>query len=562
MIEPKDPKSHGSELVLAALGGLGEIGMNAYLYGLGPADDRKWLMIDLGITFPHEAEPGVDVVLPDPKFIEGERKSLVGLVLTHAHEDHIGAVLDLWPRLKCPIYATPFTAGMLQAKNVENGSRVKLPITIVRLGSRFKVGPFDLELVTLAHSIPEPSGIAIRTPHGLVFHTGDWKLDATPLIGDPSNDAKLKALGEEGVTAIVCDSTNAMREGHSPSEIEVARSIADIIAGAKRRVAVTTFASNVARVRAVADAALAAGRKLVVSGRAMHRVIRVAKDTGYLPESFSALDQEHFAYLEPHEAVLLCTGSQGEARAAMARIADDDHPVIELGRGDLVIFSSRPIPGNEKAIAKVQNGLARMGCDIVTDAEKLVHVTGHPRRDELRQIYRWLKPKIAIPMHGEARHLAEHAKLAREEGVVNVHAITDGDVFKIAPGPSMIIDEIPVGRLFRDGKLIVPGEDGPVRERRKLGFVGLVAVALALDERGDLAGDPEVEIDGVPTKTADGREMVDVILTTVEGTIESIPPKRRKDEERVREAVRRAVRASVDQVWGKKPIVKVLICLV
>ena len=545
-----------------ALGGLGEIGMNVYLYGLGPPDDRKWLMVDLGITFPHDAEPGVDVVLPDLTFIENDRAALAGLVLTHAHEDHLGAVLDLWPRLKCPIYATPFTAGMLNAKVAENGGRIKLPMSIVKLGSRFAVGPFDLELVTLAHSIPEPSGLAIRTPHGLVFHTGDWKLDATPLIGDPSNDARLEALGREGVLATICDSTNAMRAGRSPSEVEVAESIARIIKGARRRVAVTTFASNVARIRAVSDAAKAAGRRLVVSGRAMHRVIQVARDTGYLPEGFAALDQEHFSYLEPNEVVLLCTGSQGEARAAISRIAEDEHPEISLGRGDLVIFSARPIPGNEKAISRVQNNLSRLGCDIITDADQLVHVTGHPRRDELKQIYGWLKPQISIPMHGEARHLAEHAKLARECGVPQTQVLTDGQMLRLAPAPAMIVDEVPVGRLFRDGKLIVPEDGGPVRQRRKLSFVGLVAVAIALDKRGDIAADPEVELDGIPLETQDGRPMEDVVLSAVDGTLESIPVGRRKDEERVREAIRRAVRAAVDQAWGKKPIVKVLVCLV
>ncbi|MGE0627420.1 MAG: ribonuclease J [Hyphomicrobiaceae bacterium] len=554
--------SRGDELVFVALGGLGEIGMNVYLYGLGPADDRKWLMVDLGITFPHEAEPGVDVVLPDIRFAEAERKQIVGLVLTHAHEDHIGAVIDLWPRLRCPIYATPFTAGMLAAKLAENGRGLKLPVTTVKLGGRFEIGPFNLELVTLAHSIPEPSGLAIRTPLGLVFHTGDWKLDRTPLIGDPSNDARLAQLGEEGVEAIICDSTNAIREGRSPSEVEVAASIANIVKTAKRRVVVTTFASNVARIKAVGDAAKAAGRKLVVSGRALHRVIAVARETGYLPENFSALDQEQFGYMEPNQIVLLCTGSQGEPRAAISRIADDDHPQIELGRGDVVIFSSRPIPGNEKAITRVQNNLSLLGCDIITDADALVHVTGHPRRDELRQMYAWLKPKLAIPMHGEARHLREHGKLATAAGARQVLTPSDGEMVRLAPGPALVIDDVPTGRLFRDGKLIVPAEDGPVRQRRKLSFVGIVAVALALDKRGDLAGDPEIDLDGVPAETADGGLMEDIVLSAVEGTVDSMPPSRRRDEERVREAVRRAVRAAVDQAWGKKPIVKVLICLV
>ena len=355
------------------------------------------------------------------------------------------------------------------------------------------------------------------------------------------------------------NSTNAFREGRSPSEVEVAASIARIIKNAKRRVAVTTFASNVARIRAVADAAKSAGRHLVVAGRAMHRVIEVARSTGYLPPDFRYLDQEQFGHLAPNEVVALCTGSQGEARAAIARIAEDDHPEVVLAQGDLVIFSSRPIPGNEKAIARVHNNLALLGCDVITDTDALVHVTGHPRREELRRIYAWLKPRIAIPMHGEARHLRAHGELARTAGAGEVHTLTDGQMLRLAPGRAAIIDEVPVGRQYRDGSLIVPGDNGPVRERRKLAFVGLVAVAFALDRRGDIVGEPEAALDGVPAETMGGRSMYDLVLDTLEGTLASIPPPKRRDSERVREAVRRAVRAAVDQAWGKRPIVKVLI---
>ncbi|HRD78504.1 MAG TPA: ribonuclease J, partial [Hyphomicrobiaceae bacterium] len=473
----KGGKSTESELVLVALGGLGEIGMNVYLYGLGPEDDRQWLMVDLGMTFPDfSVDPGVDVILPDLRFIEEQVKSLVGIVLTHAHEDHIGAVIDLWPRLKAPIYATPFTAAMLRAKLTEFSSLMRLPIREVALGSRFNVGPFDLELVTVTHSIPEPNGLAIRTPHGLVLHTGDWKLDADPVIGAPADEAKLASLGEEGVLAIVCDSTNAFREGRSPSEGAVTRSLVEIIKGARHRVAVTTFASNVARIRAVADAARASGRKLVIAGRALHRVIEVAMETGYLPKGFAYYDQNEFKHIPPDKALALVTGSQGEHRAAIARIAQGEHPAISFGAGDLVIFSSRTIPGNEKVVGRVQNALARLGCEIVTDAEKLVHVTGHPRREELRQMYAWTKPRIAVPMHGEMRHLKEHAKLAREAGVPDVFTPINGEVLRLAPAPRLI-DEAPVGRIYRDGRMLIPAGDGPVKERRKLAEVGVVVVA-------------------------------------------------------------------------------------
>ncbi|MGQ0457750.1 MAG: ribonuclease J [Hyphomicrobium sp.] len=555
-------KGGGDELVFMALGGLGEIGMNVYLYGFGPEGARQWMMVDLGITFPGEAEPGADVVLPDLRFIIAERKALAGLVLTHAHEDHIGAVVDMWPSLGCPIYATPFTAGMLKSKFAEYGKNIRMPITEVPLGGRIQVGPFDVEFVTLAHSIPEPSGLAIRTPAGLLFHTGDWKLDNAPLVGDPPDETKLKALGDEGVLAMICDSTNAMREGRSPSETDVAKSLAKIIAAAPRRVAVTTFASNVARVKAVADAARACGRTLVVAGRALHRVIQVAIDTGYLPENFHYLDQQRFQDLPADKAVVLCTGSQGEPRAAIARIAEDEHPDITLDKGDIAIFSSRAIPGNEKSVCKVHNGLARRGVDIITDAEALVHVTGHPRRDELREMYSWIKPKIAIPMHGEARHLQEHAKLAGACGAGQTFVLADGELVKLWPEPLGVIDEAPVGRLYRDGNLVVPDADGPVKARRKLSFAGIAVVAMSVSRRGDVLAEPQVALDGIPAVDADGEDMTEIVLDAIDGTLRSIPQKRRGDLDMVRDAVHRGVRGAINEAWGKKPIVKVLLTVV
>ena len=550
------------ELVFVALGGLGEIGMNVYMYGIGPPQSRQWLMVDLGITFPDETEPGADIVLPDLSFIEKHKKSLVGIVLTHAHEDHVGAVLELWPKLRVPIYASPFTAGMVKAKAEEQMGRDRLPIREIPLGGRFQAGPFDVELVTMSHSIPEPSALAIRTEHGLVLHTGDWKLDRTPYVGHPANEARLRELGEEGVLAMVCDSTNSMREGRSPSETDVARSITEIVKGATRRVAVTTFSSNVARIRAVGEAAAASGRRLVVSGRALHRVINVALDTGYLPEGFEFLDHNEAQNIAPRNLCILCTGSQGEQRAAIARIAANEHPAISLGKGDMVVFSSRTIPGNEKPVGRIQNALARMGVDLVTDNEALVHVTGHPRRDELREIYSWVKPKIVVPMHGEARHLKENGKIATACGVSEVVIATDGEVVRLAPGPAKVSGNVPVGRFYRDGSLIVPAEDGPVKERRKLAIVGIAVVALTLSPKGEVIGEPQVTLDGIPERTDDGETFYDLALDTVDETIESIPPGRRKDPEVIREAVRKAVRGEINQAWGKKPIVKVLINLV
>jgi ribonuclease J len=548
------------EFVFMALGGIGEIGMNCYLYGLGPERGRQWLMVDLGITFPEgENDPGVDVILPDIRFAEEEKAGLVGLVLTHGHEDHIGAVIEHWPRLQVPIYATPFTAALLRSKLADYGRGLKLPIKEVELNARFQVGPFSLELISVAHSIPESNALAVRTPLGLALHTGDWKIDPTPVIGPPTNSGRLSALGTEGVTAMICDSTNALRDGRSPSELDVARSLAGIIKAAKRRVAVTIFASNVARIKAVADATKSAGRQLVVAGRAMHRMIEVAIATGYLPKNFKYHDQEHFSYLEPSEVVLLCTGSQGEPRAAVARIAEDEHPDIGFDKGDLVIFSSRTIPGNERVVGRIQNKLIDLGCELITDGDALVHVTGHPRREELKEMYAWVQPRAAIPMHGEPRHLAEHAKLARAAGVPDVLTIRNGDIVRLAPGPAQVIDEAPVGRLFRDGRLLVSSQDGPVRERRSLAFAGIVMVGMAISGRGELLAEPEVVLDGVPTADIKGRSMHDIVLDAVDGTLRSIPPNRRKDANMVREAVRRSVRSAVEDAWGKRPIAKILL---
>ncbi|KUO54378.1 MAG: MBL fold metallo-hydrolase [Alphaproteobacteria bacterium BRH_c36] len=558
----QSPNDKSDELVFLALGGLGEIGMNVYLYGIGPAHSRQWLMVDLGITFPGPTEPGVDVVLPDLRFIAADKGALAGLIVTHAHEDHIGAIIELWPQLQVPVYATPFTMGMLKAKLSEFGGRLRPELHEIPLGGRFNAGPFDVEFISMTHSIPETSGLAIRTPNGNIFHSSDWKLDPEPMIGKPIDQEKLKALGREGIDVIVCDSTNILRDGVSPSETDVANSLTEIIKKAPHRVAVTTFASNLGRVLAVAKAAHAAGRHLVVAGRSLHRVIDVGIDTGYLPPDFKYLDQEEYGYLERSEIVVLLTGSQGEPRAALSRAADGEHPDIKFSKGDLVIYSSRNIPGNEKAIGRVQNALARLGCEILTDSEDLVHVTGHPRRGELRQMYDWIQPKALIPMHGEARHLRAHAKFANECGIKNVLVPEDGAIVRLAPGKPTIVDDAPVGRIYRDGRLIVPGDEGPVRERRKLSAVGIAVASFTMTPRGELISDVLAILDGIPAKTADGDSMEDVVLDAVESTIESIPKARRKNLDLVRDAVYRAVRAAINEEWGKKPIVKILLHVV
>lgn len=549
-----------SELVFLALGGLGEIGMNCYLYGTGPADKREWLMVDVGITFPEgEFDPGVDVILPDVRFIEDEHVNLGGIVITHAHEDHFGALIELWPRLKVPVYATPFTATLIKAKLAENGNRVKIPIREIPVSSKFKVGSFDLEFIAVAHSVPEPQALMIKTVDGKVLHTGDWKIEPTPYGSSTDTDGqRLATLGAEGVDALLCDSTNAMREGRSPSETEVAKSLADLIGKCTGAVAVTIFSSNVARIQAISDAAHATGRTLIVAGRAMHRMIGVAMETGHLRPDFRVHDQDHFQHVSPEKALLLCTGSQGEQRAALSRIAENEHPVVKLTARDTVIFSSRTIPGNEKTVGRIQNKLVERGIQIITDADALVHVTGHPRRDELKEMYAWVKPKLAIPMHGEARHMAAHAALAKAAGVPQVMIVRNGDIVRLAPGAGAVIDEAPVGRLFRDGRLLVESTEGPVRDRRKLAQVGIAVVSLVLDTRGNIAADPDVILDGIPETDVNGRDMLDLVLDAIDGTLRALPPKRRLDQERVEEMVKKAVRSTIDHAWGKRPIVKVM----
>jgi ribonuclease J len=551
------------ELVFLALGGVGEIGMNVYLFGLGPEDDRKWLMVDLGVTFPDDREPGVDLVLPDLRFIEEERGSLVGILLTHAHEDHFGAIPYLWPRLQTPIYGTRFTIEMLKSKLHEQPWKGEVPLNVVNAGARLSIGPFDVELVSMAHSIPETSGLIFRHGGKTVFHTADWKLDPAPGLGSATDEDKLRALGDGGVEVMICDSTNVLVEGETGSEADVAAGLAMIIGQAKGRVAVTTFASNAARLLAVARAAKMAGRELVLAGRAMHRVIEAARESGLWPDGFEFRTEDEFGYLPNDKVVLLCTGSQGEPRAALARIAEDEHPRITLSRGDTVIFSSRTIPGNENAVLRVQNNLAAQGIEIITGDEATpVHVSGHPRRGELQKMYQWVKPRTLIPVHGEARHLEEHARFAVENGLKALNGMRNGKIVRLLPGPPEVIDDAPTGRLYRDGNLTVSAEDGPVQERRKLSFAGAITVSLVLRRDGDIAADPDWVASGVPEEDADGEPMDDVIDKAINGALTSIPRARRKDAAMVEEAVRRSVRAAVNGAWGKKTLCTVMVTIV
>src|ERR1700758_5110489 len=543
------------ELTFAPLGGVGEIGMNLSVYGLGNRHQRSLLAVDLGVSFGDEEHlPGIDLIMPDIRFLQKERKNLIGLVLTHAHEDHFGAIIDLWPKLRCPIYATKFSAALFEAKCEAERNAPKIPVTVVPSGGRVDIGPFTVEFIPVAHSIPESHALAIHTEIGTVLHTGDWKIDPTPIIGRPTDERRLPELGASGVMALIGDSTNAVREGRSPSEAEVAKTIAELVKGARGRVAVTTFASNVARVRAVADAARAAEREVVIVGRAMERVVQVARETGYLDGVQNFRGPDLYGHFPPDKVVALCTGSQGEPRAALARIANDDHPQITLNKGDRVIFSSRTIPGNEKAVGSIINGLVAQGVEVITDRTHLVHVSGHPRRDELRDIIAWVRPQLLIPVHGEALHLFEHAKLARAAGVPKVLICRNGDQVKLGPGEAGIIDEVPSGRLYKDGSILEDSKSRAVVERRRMAFAGCAFVALAMDEKGELADDPEIELIGIPEKNAAGEVIDDIVFDAVVSTVEGLPRARRRDPDALAESVRRTVRASVNEHWGKKPL--------
>ncbi len=549
----------GSELVFVPLGGVGEIGMNFALYGFGPASKREWIVVDVGVTFPDATLPGVDLVLPDIRFIEEQVQNLRGIVITHAHEDHYGALHELWPRLKAPVWMTPFAAGLLEAKRQGEANAPKIPVTVYKAGETFEIGPFRIEAIPVSHSIPEPMSLAITTPLGTVVHTGDWKLDPAPEIGPMTDEARFRALGDAGVLALICDSTNALREGESPSEQAVGVGIRGVIEKAPGRVAVTTFSSNVGRVRSIAEAARDTGRQVLVLGRSLKRMIGVAGELGYMEGIPAFIAEEDYGFIPRENLVVICTGSQGESRAALAKLARDEMKTVALSPGDIVVFSSRTIPGNEKAILEIKNQLIDQGIKIIEDGDALVHVSGHPRRNELRKMYEWTRPRIGIPVHGEAAHLVAHGALMAQSGIPEVAQVRNGDMIRLAPGAAEIIDKVPFGRIYKDGRLVGDDEATGIRERRKLSFAGHVAVNVVLDEKYEMAGDPDLVAIGVATVDTRGADMEELMLAAAIGAIESIPRQRRKDLDLVQEAVRRAVRGFANDVWGKKPLVTVFV---
>jgi ribonuclease J len=549
----------GEELVFCALGGLGEIGMNAALYGFG-GPRKKWILVDCGVSFGGSDDPGVDLIMPDMRFIEAEKKNLLAIIVTHAHEDHFGALADLWPKLGAPVYMTRFAADLLEAKRLGEPGAPKIPVRIMQAGQRIPLGPFEIEPIDVAHSIPESLALAIRSPAGTVVHSGDWKIDPTPPVGKPTDEARLRAIGDEGVLALICDSTNVTRDGVSPSEKDVGEELARIIAESDgRRVAVTTFASNVARIRSVAEAAEANGRDVVIVGRAMDRVATVARELGMLEGLKPFRGQDAYGYLPRENVVALLTGSQGEPRAALAKIAFDEHKEIALAKGDRVVFSSRTIPGNEKEVGRIVNALYRQGIEVITDRDRLVHVSGHPRRGELAMFYDWVRPRIAVPAHGEALHLSLHEAFAKARGVPSVVKAYNGEMVRLWPGDPEISDHVPHGRLYKDGVLLTAPNDPAVAERRRLAFAGLVSIAVTIDQRGEIVGEAQVRMSGVPQISEEGETMLSIVEETVDDLLISLSRQKRRDSDLVESALERAVRSALQQEWDKKPTIHAMV---
>jgi len=538
------------QLLFLPLGGAGEIGMNLNLFGFR----NRWLMVDLGVTFGDPSTPGIDLITPDPRFIADRRDRLDGLVLTHAHEDHLGAVAHLWPRLQCPIYTTGFTASVLRRKLAEAELEEDVPVTLVDAGTPFDIGPFSIELVRLTHSIPEPNALVIRTPLGSVFHTGDWKLDPDPLIGEAVDEAALRKIGDDGVLALIGDSTNVFDAGRSGSEADVRDSLKALVARFEGRVAIAAFASNVARLETIAEVAKATGRHAALCGRSLWRMNDAARENGYLRGIRPFLSEDEAAILPRDKVLIACTGSQGEPRAALARIASGSHPRIALDEGDTVIFSSRKIPGNELAIGRLQDMLVHRGVEIVTEADHFVHVSGHPARDELVDMYQWIRPKIAVPVHGERRHLHEHARLARQCQVPQALVATNGDMVKLAPGPCQIVDTVHAGRLAVEGENLLPIDGPVVRERRRLMFNGAAMATVIVDRDGNLVEEAIVTLAGLGGEDdAKDDALYDDLVAAIDEAIDELSQSARRDDDVLEHAARAAIRRVIRTETGKKP---------
>jgi len=536
------------------LGGADEIGMNMYLYGYGPEGKQRWIMVDCGIGFPDEAQaPGVETMTPDPAWIAERSDRLDGIFITHAHEDHIGAVGSLYEKLKAPIYCTAFPAEIARRKMEEAGESPK-NINIVEPNTPIKLGKFEVTFFPMTHSVPETSALIIRTPAGTLFHTADFKIDPDPIYGKPMDKDALKRLGDEGVLAIVCDSTNVFEQGRSGGEKTIQDNLNKVIAGCKGKVAATTFASNVARLKMLADAATANERAVVVAGRAMKRMIEAGHRSGAAANFPDTVSEDQARDIPDENLFYLVTGSQGENRAAVARIASDSHPVVSMGRGDTMIYSSKTIPGNEVEVARIQNKLVERGIEIIDSDTADIHVSGHACRDEIEEVYSLLKPKYAIPMHGEHRHLHEHAESALKWGAAQSFVVTNGQMLHVAANGPRVVDEVPNGRLYRDGNAIVGSQDGVVRDRKRMAMNGHIAVSVILDDDGQLVVESDVRATGAPKRTGKrGGTFEQRIAEAVDEAIKSAPRKKRQDDDGLEELVSQVARRTANKLWGKKP---------
>ncbi len=544
--------SANGDLLFVPLGGVGEIGMNVYLYGL----DDQWMMVDLGITFADDRLPGAEIVLPDLAFIEQQRNKLKGLVLTHAHEDHLGATPHLWPRLNCPIYCSPFAAAVLNRKFDEAGIRPGNRVRIVKPGDPFEVGPFSCHFVGVTHSVPEANSLAIKTPHGMLLHTGDWKLDPIPLVGEKTQSTVLETLGDQGVLALLSDSTNVLSPGTSGSESEVRDSLVKLIADQPQRVALTTFASNIARLQTAVHAGYQAGREVFVVGRSMNRMIDAAKEVGYLKDLPPVRDIREADQFPRERVMMLVTGSQGEPRAALVRIATGQHPRVKLEAGDTAIFSSKIIPGNERTLYNLHNLLVSRDIEVITEEDHFVHVSGHPCRDEMEQMYRWIRPQISVPLHGEPRHLHAHQRFAKRLGVQQPMLIDNGDLLRLAPGPAEIVEEVPVGRMVVESEEIIEAGDDLYRTRRRLMHHGTILISLVFDDMGSLLSEPRIAAHGL----VDAERLAQLrprVIERVMDLVEELDDDEVFEDERVREVARAALRQALELPRYRRPLVEI-----
>ena len=543
------------ELLFCPLGGSGEIGMNMNLFAYGKPGEHKWIMVDIGVTFADDTIPGVDLIYPDPGFIVDKKEDLLGIILTHAHEDHIGAIALLWPQLKCKIFATPFTAVLIKEKFKEKNIDITNHLKIVQLNGTVNLEPFKIEYITLTHSILEPNGLRIETPAGIILHTGDWKIDPEPLIGEKTNSNRLKEVGKEGVLAMICDSTNVFSMGKAGSELDVRKSLLNIMGSLKKRIVMASFASNVARMETAFYCAEKTGRQITLVGRSMHRIFKAARQCGYLKNVIEPIDAREAKKISREKIVYLCTGSQGEPMAALMRIASYTHPDVFIEKDDTVIFSSKIIPGNEKKLFKLQNQLVKDGIEVISEESEFVHVSGHPNRDDLREMYDWVKPNCVIPVHGEHRHMIEHMKFAHEMKVPHPVQVQNGDIVKLFPGKPHVFDKAPSGRLYLDGNMSVEEDSQSIKDRKNLSANGYMEVTILISQKGNIHKRPVLTFRGIPVYDVD--EFIYGLEEAIEGTIKTFSLGNKKQEYNLIDALKITCKKYTKEMTGKKPFTNI-----